>query len=124
MGAAWIQTKGPNPESWHATGVENWPSSTRAEITAIATALLTVPSNGKVTIHTNSQACIDTYNRLNSPSPNQIHKRWLKEKNWLLWSIIIDTIKKRNINLHLEKVKAYAGNIYNEKADQLAKQTT
>ena len=48
MGAAWIQTKGPNPESWQATGVENWPSSTRAEATAIATALLTVPANSKV----------------------------------------------------------------------------
>src|SRR5438876_444747 len=65
MGAAWIQTKGPNPESWHATGVENWPSSTRAETTAIATALLTILPNAKVTIHIDSQVCIDTYNRLN-----------------------------------------------------------
>jgi ribonuclease HI/endonuclease/exonuclease/phosphatase family metal-dependent hydrolase len=124
MGAAWIQTKGPNPGSWHATGVENWPSSTRAETTAITTALLTVPSNSKVTIHTDSQACIDTYNRLNRSSPKQTHKRWLKEKNWSLWSIIIDTTKKRNINLHLNKVKAHAGNVHNEKADQLAKQAT
>ena len=84
MGAAWIQTKGPNPESWHATGVENWSSSIRAEATAIATALLMILSNGKVTIHTDSQACIDIYNRLNSPSPKQTHKRWLKEKNWSL----------------------------------------
>ena len=33
-------------------------------------------------------------------------------------------MKKRNINLHLNKVKAHAGSIYNEKADQLAKQAT
>jgi ribonuclease HI len=124
MGAAWIQTKGPNPESWHIAGVENWPSLTRAEVTAIATALLTVPANAKVTIHTDSQVCIDAYNRLNSSSPKQTHKRWLREKNWSLWSIIIDTIKKRSIKLEFNKVKAHSGNTYNEKADQLAKQAT
>ena len=71
-----------------------------------------------------SQACIDTYNRLSISDPRQTHKRWLKEKNWSLWSIIIDTVKKRKIELTLNKVKAHAGNTYNEKADQLAKQAT
>src|SRR5438876_7836118 len=33
-------------------------------------------------------------------------------------------MKKRNINLHFNKVKAHAGSIYNEKADQLVKQAT
>jgi ribonuclease HI len=75
MGAAWIQTKGPNMGSWQATGVENWPSLTRAETMAIAIALLTVPPDSKVKIYIDSQACIDTYNRLNSPSPKQIYKR-------------------------------------------------
>ena len=42
----------------------------------------------------------------------------------MLWSIIIDTVKKRKIELTLNKVKAHAGNTYNEKADQLAKQVT
>ena len=54
MGAVWIQTKGPNPGSWQATEVENWPSSTRAEATAIATALLTILPDSKVKIHTDS----------------------------------------------------------------------
>ena len=65
----------PNPESWHATEVKNWPSLTRVETTTIATALLTISPNGKVTIHIDSQACIDTYNRLNSPSSKQTYKR-------------------------------------------------
>ena len=86
--------------------------------------MLTVPPDSKVKIYTDSQACIDTYNRLNSPSPKQTHKRWLKEKNWSLWSIIIDTIKKRNIDLRFNKVKAHAGDALNEKADKLAKQAT
>ena len=42
----------------------------------------------------------------------------------MLWSIIINTIKKRNINQHFNKVKAYVGSIYNEKANQLTKQAT
>src|SRR5436305_1688611 len=84
MGIAWIQAKGSNPGSWHAMGVENWPFSTRAETTAIATALLMVPTDSKVIIHTDSQACIDTYNRLSISNPKQMHKRWLKEKNWSL----------------------------------------
>ena len=54
--------------------MENWPSLTRAETIAIATALLIISPNSKVTIHIDSQACIDTYNRLNSPSPKQTHK--------------------------------------------------
>src|SRR5436305_12546833 len=48
----------------------------------------------------------------------------MKKKNWILWYIIIDTVKKKKIELTLNKVKTHAGNIYNEKADQLAKQAT
>ena len=51
-----------------------------AEATAIAIAILTIPSNSRVTIHIDSQACIDTYNKLSKPSPKQMHKRWLKKR--------------------------------------------
>ena len=105
-------------------GVKNWPSSSRAEATAVATALLTVPPDNNVTIFTDSQTSIDTYNRLSKPNPKQTHKKWLKEKNWSIWSIIIDTVKKRNINLLFKKVKAHTGDLNNDKADLLAKQAT
>src|SRR6266540_4692685 len=41
-----------------------WPSSTKAEILACLTALLTAPSHTKVTIHTDSMATIDSFHRL------------------------------------------------------------
>jgi hypothetical protein len=69
MGAAWLQTSGPNPGSLFFTEVSDWPSSFRAETTAILTAILTVTPNSKVTIYTDSQNCIDTYNKLTNPDP-------------------------------------------------------
>jgi ribonuclease HI len=60
---------------------------------AIATALLTVPENKRVEIHTDSQNCIDTYSKLSTNSPKQTYKRWLKTNNWSVWSIIINTTK-------------------------------
>ena len=82
MGAAWIQTSGPQPGSYFKTEVENWPSASRPEVMAIATALLTVPENKRVEIHTDSQNCIDTYSKLLTNSPKQTYKRWLKTNNW------------------------------------------
>jgi ribonuclease HI len=124
MGAAWIQTKGPQSGSFFRTGVENWPSASRPEATAIATALLTVPRNKKVKIFTDSQNCIDTYTRLSTNSPKYTHKRWLKTNNWSIWSIIIDMSKKKNLELTLVKVKAHSNDFNNDKADQLAKEAS
>ena len=81
MGAAAMQTKGPNPGSTLMAGVKNWPSAARAEATAIAIAILTVPSFNKVTICTDSQNCIDTFQRLSTNDPRITRKRWLKMKN-------------------------------------------
>jgi L-asparaginase/Glu-tRNA(Gln) amidotransferase subunit D len=75
MGAAWLQTMGPNPGSLFFTGVSEWPSSFRAETTAILIAILTVTPNSKVTIYTDSQNCIDTYNKLTRPDPKRTVKK-------------------------------------------------
>src|SRR5438552_335074 len=72
MGAAWIQTKGLNPESWHMARVKNWPSLTKAETIAIATLLFTVLFNNRVTINTNSQTYIDAFKRLKRTFGKQI----------------------------------------------------
>lgn len=42
--------------------ITNWPSSTRAEIMAIASTLLVLPFGNSVTIYTDSQATIDGFN--------------------------------------------------------------
>lgn len=63
MGSGWIITSpAPNPESISFKGTSQYfPSSTKAEIIAIFTALITCPSNSSVTINTDSQAAIDGF---------------------------------------------------------------
>ena len=124
MGAAWIQTSGPRPGSHFKTGVKDWPLSSRAEATAIATALLTVPQNRDVKIFTDSQSCIDTFNRLITSSPKLTHKRWIKTNNWSIWSIVLKTVKEKELNVELIKVKAHSKDFWNEKADKLAKEAS
>jgi hypothetical protein len=46
----------------------------------------------------------------------------MKEKNWLLWMRIINTIQRKQINIKLSKVQAHSGNKFNEIADNLAKE--
>ena len=124
MGAAWIQTVGPYSDSVFKTGVDNWPSAARAEATAIATAILTVPQDKKVEIFMDSQNCINNYTYLLTNNPKQTHKRWLKMNNWSIWSTIINTVKKKNIKLTLTKVKAHSNNPLNDKANILAKEAS
>ena len=124
MEAAWIQTAGPKPGSHFKTGVENWPSASRAEATAIATALLTVPQNQKVKICTNSQNCIDTYHKLSTNNPKLTSKRWIKTNNWSIWLAIIETIKEKRLKLEMTKVKAHSKDPWNDKADRLAKKAS
>ena len=82
MGAAWIQTKGPVPLSCFKCGVMDWPSSCRAEVTAILVALLATPKDNKVNINTDSRNCIETFRGLSKIDPKCIYRKWLKIKNW------------------------------------------
>ena len=116
-----IQTKEPCIGENFLTGIQNWSSSTRVEITAITIVLLIIPLNNKVIIYTDNQNSIDIFNRLTKINPKLTQKKWIKENNWSLWLIIIDIIKKRNLDLTLKKVKAHANNFNNNKADLLAK---
>ena len=81
MGAAWLQTKGPNQNSFFITEVTNWPSFNRAELAAIILAILTVPQSSKVEIVTDSASCISTYSKLAKPNPRRTTRHWIKEKN-------------------------------------------
>ena len=124
MGAAWIQTQGLSPNSHFCTGAQDWPSSCKAEATAIITAILTIPRNNKAIIYTDSQNCIDIFEKISKTDPKLTCRRWLKIKNWSIWHNILDLIHKKEIQLHLKKVKAHSNNIYNEKVNQLAKEAT
>ena len=84
MGAAWLQTEGPNQGNSFAAGVTDWPSSYRAELVAIILVVLTVPQESKVEIVTDSASCISTYNRLSRPDPKHTIRRWIKVTNFSL----------------------------------------
>jgi ribonuclease HI len=122
MGVSWIQSQGPNIGRKFSAGISNWPSSYRAESAAIFLVTLVVPEYCNVEIVTDSQNCIDTFSRLSKPDVKRTAKRWMKEKNWLLWARIIDTIQKKHISVRLSKIKAHSGNKFNEIADKLAKE--
>jgi ribonuclease HI len=119
MGAAWIQSKGPKIDSSFKCGLENWPSSSHAEVVAILTALLVTPEYCKVDIKTDSSVCIENFKRVTSPYITT--RGWLKIKNYIVWAMIVETIKQKSLSLNLIKVKAHSGITYNEKADLLAK---
>ena len=82
--------------------------ASRAEVTAIATALLTVPQEQEVVIHTDSQNCINTFQRLLLTDPKLTYKKWIKTNNWTIWSIIVKLTREKKLLLKLVKVKAYA----------------
>ena len=121
MGSSWIQTIGPNSNTIFQTSINSWPSSSKAEAIAIFSALLTVPPKKSVEIHTDSQACIDTFDKLNRPHPKFTKRKLLKIKNWSIWIKIMETIRSKELLVKFTKVKAHDGNFFNEKADALAK---
>ena len=111
----------PNQEQSFECGVQDWPLSCRAEVTAILVTLLATPRDNETTIITDSQNCITTYKLISKEDPKLTHRRWLKVKNWSIWSNIIEIVKKKDLKLLFKKVKAHSGNRYNEEVDKLVK---
>jgi exonuclease III len=98
--------------------LENWPSSTRAELGAIWSALLTAPVNAQVHIRTDSKAAIEAIEK-----HQMICKlrNWFKTKNRSIIRQILDCCKAKNLSLFLHKVKGHSGIIENDLADEFAK---
>ena len=95
-----------------------WPSSTKAEIVAVLSAILTVIPDSKVLIYTNSNNIVSQYNQFKSELSN---RRKLKIVGHISWDTIILLVKKYRIDLKFIKVKAHNGIWANEEADKLAK---
>ncbi|CAB4414594.1 unnamed protein product [Rhizophagus irregularis] len=87
---------------------------------AILTALLVSPVNGQITIHTDSQAAIDSFHKsinLSSISP----RRYNKIDNNILCTSIHYIIRELKLKISFKKVKAHSGDAFNDIADQQAK---
>src|SRR5438034_4000691 len=98
-----------------------WPSSTRAEISALLSILLVIPSNCSIQLYTDSDNLIQGMKLLLN-NRSKFIASILRLNNYVLWDCIEGLITRKFINIITHKVKAHDGDIYNEKADALAKQ--
>ncbi len=123
----------PGPGGWGAIliykneqkeifGGEIESTNNRMELTAVITALNTLKRESKVDLYTDSRYVVDGITKW-------IHN-W-KKNNWLtsakkqvgnkdLWLLLDQVSNDHNIVWHW--VRGHDGNLYNEKADQLARQ--
>ncbi|POG67801.1 hypothetical protein GLOIN_2v1843361 [Rhizophagus irregularis DAOM 181602=DAOM 197198] len=120
MGYGWIFTTNLSDNVKFSGSCKDWPSSSKAELMAILTALITCTPNSKVQIYTDSASCIDTFNKLNSPKLTA--RRFQKLNNCTIWNTVKYIINTLKLNVSLIKVKAHSGNPLNDAADMLAKE--
>jgi ribonuclease HI len=99
--------------------IENWFSSTRAELTACLVTLLLVPEKCKVEIRTDSSCGISA---IENCLKNEKTREWLKSKNSNILRAIKKVCESKTLYLRLTKVKAHSGDRYNNLADILAKE--
>jgi ribonuclease HI len=119
MGIGWVLKTEDQDLTFQARTSQTFPSSTRAELLAILSSLITIPSNTTVELYTDSQAAINSIHTYLLKNRNKQKKHL---KNQITLDNIQQIIKILNIQLNLHKVKAHSGNTDNKKADSLAKQ--
>src|SRR5215216_27861 len=100
--------------------IEYWPSSTRAEIFAILSALIISPKHSTIQIYTDSQTTIHGfYSHITQQSFSIRTKE--KSANYTLWYLIQYIMESSELQVYLHKVKAHNGDLSNNIADSLAK---
>ena len=114
MGFGFIILNNNNTSETFNGRTTNYPLSTRAELMANLTALITIPSKSTVNIITDSQAAIE----------NLTGKSNKKIQNQILRNAIINTIEETQLTVTYIKIKGHSNNPYNDKADLLAKEGT
>ena len=119
MGIGWVQIHSDQIIHKFTAQLQNWPSSYKAELLAILSAISTVPRNSTINIFTDSQSVISKYNKLKS-IPKQSSK-YYKFNSWPIWHTLLNVTHAFNIKLNLHKIKAHADNSFNNQADLLAR---
>src|SRR2546429_6006305 len=115
MAKGWIT---PEADVSFGTATVLWPSSTKAELSAILTLLLAIPVGlQSITVHTDSQSAIDSiqkYARLSLRTKSKTPNIMIVDQIWRI-------IKAKQIELLMAKVKGHSGDLYNDMADSIAK---
>ncbi len=124
MTSGFIQVAETAEFSQFATNIEQWPSSSRGELSAIVSALLTVPPNSEIIIQTDSKNTIDHFNKIEKTNFSLTPRQYFRqERNGIIWNILSEIIIKNKLNVELKKVKAHSDNVYNNYIDNLCKET-
>ena len=109
-----------NTEDIFKCGTKLYPSLTKAELVAIFTVLLTIPEYCEVKIFTDSQAAIDGIKK--SMDNINYSRKILTLHNHSTLFKILELVQGKSLNLELVKVKGHSEDIFNNQADQLAKE--
>src|ERR1041384_5804131 len=97
-----------------------WPSSTKAELVTIWMAVLVTPATyNQINIYTDSQAAIDGIT--NGQQPSWSVRQFSKTPNAAIIEQIIKTVVTKGQTIRLFKVKGHSGDVYNDIADDIAK---
>jgi ribonuclease HI len=118
MGIGWVQVDNNQVIQSFSAQILNWPTSYKAELLAILSAISTLPRNSTIDIFTDSQSVISKYNKLLALSPHS--SKQFKFNAWPIWHTLLNILKAFNIQLSLYKVQAHSDNPFNNLADLLA----
>ena len=105
--------------TFHAAISDN-PSSTKAEIIAILTAIITCPAHATINIYTDSQCCVDHFDQLKHTSSTALRYKNSLYPNYLYWEMIFELISTLSLHVSLFKIKGHSNNHFNDIADNLA----
>ena len=105
--------------TFHAT-ISGNSSLTKAEIMAILTALITYPTHMIINIYTDSQCCVDHFDRLKHTFSNALHYKKSLYPNYLHWDIIFELISSLSLHVSLFKIQGHLNIHFNNIADNLA----
>src|SRR5438105_7808077 len=120
MGFSVVQVDSTNNEVFRYKGrIENWFSSTRAELIACLVAVLLVPKRCIVEIRIDSEAAILA---ITNCLENEKTRDWLKTKNNNILRSIKKVCRSKLVQLKFTKVKSYSTDMNNDLADILAKE--
>lgn len=95
-----------------------WPSSLRAELSAIIIAFRNLPVNSIVHIYTDSLSIASSANVIVS---TPYITRILRKKNYLIWSLLKRVVSSLNLTVIWHKVDAHTSDPWNSCIDALSK---
>jgi ribonuclease HI len=119
MGIGWVQVLDDSAHHTFAAPIKYWPSSYKAELVSILSAICTCPRNSTIHIYTDSQSIISKYDKISShpPQPNKKYSY----NYWPIWHTLLNLIKSYSLNIYFHKVPSHQDNTFNNLADSLAK---